>query len=202
MKRRAFLATLALSAVLPLVAQQTESEAERVKESTGVTERGPAIFWGWLNFLMLAGGLGYVVKKNAVPYFAQRSREIRKGMIEAEELRTTADAKVAEVERRMANLAAQIEALHAEALREEEAEAARLLEQTGLERAKIQAQMEEEIAAAGKAVQIELRRHTAEIALDLARNKIVARMSPEVEDRLVRGFVTRLEQPAVEVQSI
>ena len=87
---------LLLLVKLPAVAQQSESEAQKVSESTGVTEHGPNIFWGWVNFILLAGGLGYLVKKNAGPYFAQRSLEIRKGMADAEAARAASDAKVAD----------------------------------------------------------------------------------------------------------
>src|SRR6202167_6628639 len=95
----------------PAPAQPHESEAQRVAESSGVTERGPNVFWGWINFILLAGGLGYLIKKHGGPYFAQRSEQIRKGMVDAERARAEADAKVAEVDRRLANLAAEIESL-------------------------------------------------------------------------------------------
>ena len=115
MKRLARCSMAALVLMLfvkfPAPAQERETEAEKVKEAQGVTEKGPNVFWGWINFALLAGGLGYVIKKNAGPYFAQRSLEIRKGMADAEAARAASDAKVAEVDRRLANLQAEIEAL-------------------------------------------------------------------------------------------
>ena len=83
----------ALFVSAPVRAQQHETEAERIKESTGVTEKGPNIIWGWANFIILAGGLGYLIKKHAGPYFAQRSLEIRKGMADAEAERIASEAK-------------------------------------------------------------------------------------------------------------
>ena len=72
---------------MPASAQKPESAAQRVAESRGVTEKGPNVLWGWANFVLLAGGLGYLIKKHAGPYFAQRSLEIGKGIADAEAAR-------------------------------------------------------------------------------------------------------------------
>ncbi|MGO4886038.1 MAG: hypothetical protein ACLP59_35220 [Bryobacteraceae bacterium] len=183
---------LLLVATVPVRAQSQESEAQKVAESTGVTEHGPGIFWGWLNFILLAGGLGYVIKKNAGPYFAQRSLEIRKGMVDAEAARAESDAKVAEVERRLANLGTEIEELRRGAQEEGEAEGERVRKEAAAEMAKIRMHMTEEIAAAGKSATLELRRYAAELALSLAERKIAARVTPETQDRLVRIFVATM----------
>ena len=42
---------------------------------------------------------------------------------------------------------------------------------------------------------MDLKRYAAEIALRLAEEKIRTRMTPDTEDRLVRGFVKNLEGP-------
>jgi F-type H+-transporting ATPase subunit b len=196
MKRLAVCSTAALVLLLlvrfPARAQKGESEAQKVAESTGVTEHGPDIFWGSLNLLLLAGGLGYLIKKHAGPYFAQRSLEIRKGISDAEAARAASDAKVAEVDRRLANLQTEIEALRMSAQQEGEADAQRVRRESAAEMAKIQAHVVEEIAAAGKSAALELRRYSADLALALAERKIAARMSPETQDRLVRSFVATM----------
>lgn len=189
MKRLVLVAiALILSARFPVRAQ--ESEAQKVKESTGVTEHGTSeMIWGWANFLLLAGGLAYVIKKNAGPYFAQRSLEIRKGMADAEAVRAESDAKVAEVDRRLANLQTEIEAMRRNAQQEAESEAERARREAAAEMGKIQGHLAEEIASASKAARLELRRYSAELALGLAERKIAARLSPETQDRLVKVFV-------------
>jgi F-type H+-transporting ATPase subunit b len=194
MKRLALMAMVfLLFARVPARAQ--ESEAQKVKESTGVTEHGSSeMIWGWANFLLLAGGLGYVIKKNAGPYFARRSQEIRKGMVEAEAARAESEAKVAAVDRRLANLGAEIETLRSNAQKEAEAEAERVQREAAAEMTKIQGHLAEEIASASKAARLELRRYAAELALGLASQKIAARLSPETQARLVRTFVSAMAQ--------
>jgi F-type H+-transporting ATPase subunit b len=204
MKRFA-LAALALLLFVKLPAgaqdQSPKTEAEKIKESTGVTEHGPNIFWGWANFLLLAGGLGYVIKKNAGPYFAQRSLEIRKGMADAEAARAASDAKVAEVDRRLANLQTEIEAMRRGAQEEAEADAQRVRREAAADMAKIQSHLAEEIASAGKAATSELRRYSADLALGLAERKIAARMSTETQERLVENFVTTMAHTASGMQA-
>src|SRR5580693_1969138 len=144
MKRLIFAAlAIMLLVKLPARAQERETEAEKVKEAQGVTEKGPNVFWGWLNFALLAAGLGYVIKKNAGPYFAQRSLEIRKGMADAEAARAASEAKVAEVDRRLANLQSEIEALRRGAQLEAQADAERVRREAAAEMAKIQSHLTE-----------------------------------------------------------
>jgi F0F1-type ATP synthase membrane subunit b/b' len=187
----------ALFVSAPVRAQQHETEAERIKESTGVTEKGPNIIWGWANFIILAGGLGYLIKKHAGPYFAQRSLEIRKGMADAEAERIASDAKVADVNARLSNLQSEIESLRAGAKQEAEADAERVRQEAAAEIAKIQSHLAEEIASATKSAKLELRRYSAELALSLAEQKITARLTPETQDVLVRRFVATMAHAGV-----
>jgi F-type H+-transporting ATPase subunit b len=140
--------------------------------------------WKWANFLVLAGGLGYLIGKNAPSFFAARSEQIGKDM---------AEARAAEVDRRLANLGAEIASLRAHAQEEAEAESQRLAHHRAAEIAKIQAHAEQEIVSAGKFARLELKRYAAELAIGLAEQKIRARMTPETQDALVRGFVRDLK---------
>lgn len=149
--------------------------------------------WKWANFLLLAGGLGYLIGKNAGPFFAARSQSIGKDLAESQKTREEAEARSAEVERRLANLEAEIARLRAESQQEAKAETERLAGHTAAEIAKIQANAEQEIAAAGKAARMDLKRYSAELAVDLAEKKIRARMTPVTQDALVRGFVRDLK---------
>jgi F-type H+-transporting ATPase subunit b len=203
MKRLAFAACFVLLlANRPVIAQegQHQTEAQRLAEAKDETEHGSLLFWGWLNFLLLAGGLGYVIKKNAGPYFVQRSLEIRKGMAEAEAARAASDAKVAEVDARLANLQGEIEAVRLNAQREAEADAERVRQGAAAETAKIQSHIAEEIASATKSAKLELRRYSTNLALGLAERKIAARMSPEAQDGLVKSFVATLANAGSGVQ--
>ncbi len=152
-------------------------------------EEARLIRWKWANFVVLAGAIVYVIAKNGGPFFAARSREIRKDMMEAGDVRKEAEERAAAVDRKLAGLAADIARLKAESEQEREAETERLRLYRESERAKIQARAEREIESAGKAARLDLKRYAALLAVNLAEQKIGARMSGEVQDRLVNGFV-------------
>jgi len=189
----AMLAGMLLSAPAIMRAEEKKSQAGG--------EHKELKAWEWVNFILLAGGLGYIIGKNAGPFFDARGRSIRKAIVEAEEVKKEADGRAQAVEQRLAHLADEIAALRAEAQREGEAEHTRFARHTAAEIAKIQAHAEQEIAAAGKAARMELKRYAAKIALGLAEEKIRGRMTPETEDRLVRGFVKNLESPSSPAQA-
>lgn len=167
-------------------------EAGKAGEGHEGGEHGNLEIWKWANFLILAGGLGYLIAKNAGPFFAARSQQIRKDMLEAQEARRAAEARSAEVDARLAALEKEIAALQANSRREIEAETERLSRHTAGEIAKIQAHAEQEIASAGKAARTELKRYSAELAVALAEERLRRRMTPETQQALVRGFVRDL----------
>src|ERR1035441_10298474 len=92
----------------------------------------------WANFLLLAGLLGYFIGKNAGPFFAARSAGIRKDMDDSLRQREQAEAKAADVDRRLANLEEDIAALRGRSETEAQAETERMAQHTAAEIAKIQ----------------------------------------------------------------
>ena len=165
--------------------------AALAQETSGEGEGGLKA-WEWANFAVLAIAAVYFIRKSAPPFFAARSRDIRKEIIEAEEARKDAEARAAAVEKRLANLESEIAALRTEAQEEARAERERIAHHTAGELAKIRLHAEQEIAAAGKAARMELKRYSADLAIALAEQKIRARMTPGTEEALVRGFVRDL----------
>jgi len=159
----------------------------------GPGEGGSMEWWKWANFIVLAGVLGYMAGRKAPAFFAARSRQIRKDMVEADESRREAEARAAEVDRRLANLETEIAALRAEAQQEGHHEMQVITHQTALDMAKMQAHAEQEIAQAGKAARLELKRHAAELAMGLAEQKIRTRLTPSAQDGLVSDFVRDLK---------
>lgn len=152
--------------------------------------------WKWVNFALLAGGLGYLVGKNAGPFFAARSRNLREDLANAEEMWKAAEARAGDVDRKVANLESEIAAFRAESRLEAENETKRMRLQTAAEIARIKEHAEQEIAAAGKAARLELKRYAAQLAIGLAEQKVRGRITPDTQDALVRGFVRDIERPS------
>ena len=177
-------------------ARANETPLEHASEPAAEGEHGKLEMWKWANFVVLVGGLGYLIGKNAGPFFRARSQQIHKDMVEAQEARRKSEARAAEVDRRLASLEGEIAALRSDSQQEIQAESERLSRHTAAELGKIQSHAEQEIVSAGKAARMELKRYTAHLAVTLAEQRLQARMTPDTQERLVRGFVRDLEPPA------
>ena len=145
-----------------------------------------------LNFAILAAGVGYLIKKNAGPYFAARGEAIRQEMAEARRLLQESAERAGAIEDRLAGLDRQIAELRAAARSEIAAEHARLEQQAEQAMKKIVAQLEQDVAAAAKAARLELRSYAASLAVGLAEKKIASRITPQIQRELVGGFVRSL----------
>jgi len=173
-----------------LLAQEPE---KKETHAAAHEEEGGLDLWKWANFLLLAGGLYYLINKNAGPFFATRSAAIRKDLEESLRQRQQAEATAADVDRRLAALESDIAALRAESQRELAVGEERMTRQSAEYIAKIQAQAEQEIASAGKYARADLKRYAAELAVQVAEQKIRARMTAPAQDAMVESFVRDLK---------
>jgi F-type H+-transporting ATPase subunit b len=169
-------------------AQDTAKHGEGHEAKTMPNE----IWWKWANFALLAVLLGWLIKKNAGPFFAARTQEIQGGIAEASKVRADAEARAADIERRVSNLSAEVEALRQKSREEITREGERVRAETQASIAKIQAQAEAEIASAGKHASHELKAYSAKLALDLAERQIRERMTAGTQEQLTDGFVADL----------
>jgi F-type H+-transporting ATPase subunit b len=204
MKRCALAALLLLGlmAAAPAFPQEGahESAAEKVKTKSGLSPTLETILL-WVNFAVLVGGLGYLAKKYAGPFLAARSQKITQDIVEAARVRKDAEARAAEVDRRLANLESDLAALRVESQKEIASHQRQIAERTAADMGRLRAHAEQEIAAAGKLARLELKRYSAELAVTLAGRKIQARMTPDTQDALVRGFLKDLDHPASSAQT-
>jgi F0F1-type ATP synthase membrane subunit b/b' len=94
----------------------------------------------------------------------------------------------------MSALGSDIEEFRARARIEMEQEGERIRQATASQIRKLEQQAELEIEAAGKTARRELRAYAADLALDLAEQRIRARLDPGAEATLVDNFVADLKQ--------
>ena len=154
-----------------------------------------------MNFLMLAGLLGWLVVKQGGPLLAGRSKEIAEGLAAGEKAKAEADARAAEVQAKLGNLETEIGVLRTQAREEREREAQRIRRDTQAEIARMHYQAEQEIESAGKAARLEVQRAAVVLAIDLAETKLRARMSPEEQSLLLQGFLKDLRGGATRAQT-
>ena len=182
----------AMLAGLPGAARAAATEKKDAAEAREARLK----IWEWANFALLAAGLGYLIRKHAGPYYAARAAAIRKDLADSERAIEQAEARAAEVDRRLTRLDAEIAALRAESQKESAAEAERYAQQTAAEIGRTGANGEQEIWAAQKAARLELRRYAARLAVELAEQKVRAGMNADADQRLLGDFVRGVHPPA------
>lgn len=177
----------ALAALAPLALRAQEA-AGKAAEPAG----DPWLAWKWVNFALLAAGLGYLIAKSAGSFFRSRTEEIRKGIDEAARLKREAEAQAAAVAAQVAGLDKEIARLGAEARAEFAAEGQRIESETAQALDRIRAQSEQEIESLGKAAALELKAYAASLAVDLAKARLNAEMNPARDAALISAFAGRL----------
>jgi F-type H+-transporting ATPase subunit b len=198
MKR--FLAALffvTLLSAVPVIAQE-QSGSARTAEKTGNSgaEKPGLLIWQWVNFAILVGVLGWLASKQGGPYFAARARGISEGLTAGEKARSSAAARARSVDERLANLKNEVAEMRARARDEREREADRIRRDTTAEIARIRTHSEQELESAGKQARLDVKRFAAQMAIDLAEQKIRSRMSSEAQGALLDRFLRDLPDSA------
>jgi F-type H+-transporting ATPase subunit b len=150
------------------------------------------LIWQWVNFLILIGGLGYLIAKSAGSYFRSRTDLIRKGIAEAAKMKSEAEAQARAMEQRLAGLGKEVEALKAEAARELGAESDRIAQSTAASLDRIRENTAREIEALAKTARMELKSYAASLALSLAEQQLRDSIDDTANGRLADGFTISL----------
>jgi len=166
--------------------------ASCVWASEGGEHAEPPILYKWINFAILAGGLGYIAVKSGRPALRGRAMEIVDSLAAARDRSEETARKAAEMDRKIAGLQAQVETVRQEAKQEMDREANRIQAETVELFAKVEQHAQQEIASTVSAAKKELKAHSAELALELARQKLRTRLNPQTQDSLVDGFIRSL----------
>ena len=148
-----------------------------------------------INFLIVAGFIGWAVKKSAPIHFRERTASIRKQLEEARAASEDANRRLADIGDRLARLDSEIGVLRSAADRDPAAEEQRLRAAAEEDKQKIVTAAEQEIASAAKMARAELKRYTAELAVALAEKKI--QVTPQTDQALVHSFVEDLGEEGV-----
>jgi len=155
--------------------------------------------WKWLNFALLAGILGWLIAKNLGPVLVTRSAQIREGLAAGEKAKADAEARAAAVQAKLATLGQSIAEMKTSAKEEREREADRIRRETAAELQRIQAHAKQDVESAGKLARLEMQRYAAKLAIDLAEQKVRARMSPEKQAELLNRFIGEIADSSAQL---
>jgi F-type H+-transporting ATPase subunit b len=162
------------------------------EQSGGPAE--PSMTWKVVNFVILAIGIGYLMAKTLPGFFRSRTSSIQEGIAEAQKVKADAERRAADVEKRVSALGADIEKFRTQSRAEMEKEGERIREETATAIRKLEQQSQVEIESAGKTARRELKSYAANLALDIAEQRVRARVNAGTETALLEKFVLDLKR--------
>jgi F-type H+-transporting ATPase subunit b len=184
------------AAVFPItiVAQQsheatTASDKEEPHGQTLVQSIAKVV-----NFAILGGVLVYFLKTPIATYLATRSTQIRQDLVTAAELRSTATAQLADIERKLQALPTELEKLRRQGEQDVKAEQARITKAAADERERLIAQTHREIEARLRVAKRQLTEHAADLAIKIAEERIKRTITPDDQLRLVDRYAAQLRE--------
>jgi len=161
----------------------------------GQQEKEPAhaLLYKVINFVLLAGALGYVLRKPARDFFRSRSASIQRGLDEGRKALAASAAQLRAVDEKLQRLDSEIAAFKASAASETEAECQRLKQAAAEEAERILDSARAQMESAVRAAKLELKSYAARQAVTLAAELIHQRLDEPGRSRLVRQFATMLQ---------
>ena len=148
----------------------------------------PMLMYKWINFAILAGGLGWVAVKAGGPALRGQQAKILDDMSAAARRAEAASAEAVAIEQRIAGLDAEVAAIRTKAEADLKAESERIQTETAGLLAKVEAAAGQDLTSAVEEARRELKAHAARLALDLAVEKAKARMTGEAQSALTARF--------------
>ena len=145
-----------------------------------------------VNFAILGGVLVYFLKTPISAYLVSRATTIRQDLVTAADMRSTAAAQLADIERKLQALPGELESLKKQGAEDVKAEQARIAEAAAHERDRLIAQTHREIESRLRTARRQLTEHAAELAVKLAEERIKRTITPEDQLRLVDRYAAQL----------
>ena len=146
-----------------------------------------------VNFAILGGVLFYDLRTPVSTYLASRGTQIRQDLVTASELRASATAQLAEIEKKMQALPAELDALKARGAEDVKSEQARIAQAAAAERERLIAQTHREIETRLRMARRQLTEHAAGLAVKIAEDRIKRTITPEDQLRLVDRYAAQLK---------
>jgi F-type H+-transporting ATPase subunit b len=138
--------------------------------------------------------LVYFLKAPIAAYLASRRTQITQDLVMAAEMRATATKALAQIEAKLKALPAELDALRRQGVEDVAAERERIARAAAAERERLLEHTRREIQMQLRIARRQLVEHAAELAVDVARSRIVATITPDDQLRLVDRYAAQLSE--------
>lgn len=193
----------ALAVAAPLAETQPEhapaapaaSHEAKAEHAEGEAAHDPGwwpTIWKAANFVILVGVLVYFLGTPIMGYLDGRIGKVREDLVTAAEMRETATRQLAEIDAKLAALPAEIEALKKRGAEDLVAERARIEHEALAERQRVLEHTRREIDMRLRIAKRELLEVAANLAVNVAAERIRASITPADQARLVDRYASQL----------
>jgi F-type H+-transporting ATPase subunit b len=150
------------------------------------------LIWRTMNFVVLAGGLIFLLRKPLAQALEARRQGIRDQLDDLEKQKADAEKQLSEYKAKLARLDKEIEKIVAEYVKDGEAVKAKIIEEAKVAAEKLQAlakkNIEQEFQKARQALKAEM----AEQAVSMAEALIKKHIKDEDQERIVDEYLTKV----------
>ncbi len=147
-----------------------------------------------VNFLILFGGLGFILFKPVRTILAGRQAEARRKLEDAQEKVRQAEERLRQARERLSGLDAELKSLQTAAAEEGRAEQERIREVARREADRIKRLTEQDMEAQVRSGLGELKRYAAGLAAERALARIKKRLTPEIQAGLIDRAIEELSK--------
>lgn len=156
----------------------------------------PTLVWKILNFFVYFGLLVYLLRKPLANVFRSRREGVARVLTEAEQQQREAARMRVEMDARVASLEREIADLRERMAREGERERAALISQGAAEAERVSSQLGVEADRRLAAARVALAREAADVAAELAWDLLKREVTPADRERIFAETLARLEGSA------
>ncbi|NPV83291.1 MAG: ATP synthase F0 subunit B [Candidatus Aminicenantes bacterium] len=145
-----------------------------------------------LNFVILFGGLAYLLRKPLNEYLKDRIEQVAARLSQAEAMKQESLQKLEEARNRLNNLAGEIQVLKEQAREEAERERVAIRQEAEKEAERLRKLAREEIETMVRLSIRDLKAYAIDLSVSLAEKKIKEKLTPELHRKLIHRAIDRL----------
>jgi F-type H+-transporting ATPase subunit b len=179
-------AVLALSAAPALAAAQEDAEHHEASLMD--------LFWPVMNFAIMCGVLYYFLRAPLAGYLKDRSETIRRDLVEAAALKSTASAQLEDIDRKLKALPGEIDNLRSRGKAEVAAEEQRITQQATAERDRLLEHARRDMDVQVRLAKRELTEHAADLSMQLATERLEKETTEADHNRLVLRYLEQVKR--------
>ena len=162
-------------------------EISAADNEEGEEEGGPlAVAMRWINFALLFGGLGYLLRRPAAEFFEARRQSIQGGLERSRAAGKNADQRLTDIDARLSRLSTEMAGIGSDAEESARNERDRIMADAKNEVARALERSQAEVDRLAGGMELEIRSLIADRVVLSAGEKLRARLTEQEHGRIVR----------------